>query len=239
MSESVKHGTAEITFPSMAESNGPIVIHNIENLYEVFNTLYVEYKNTYDTLRNPVIVPKNILPAQRMNIGRPYIKHGPNRNQFYTAQNYRMIQPQTPIPMSERKYRFDKNGKDQITDQLKIEIDDPVAAKEYSELIDNVKKLFADIDINNPETNTKILVKYQAKLIEYIRSINEFISKFEYLWNNENDHCQANCQLACQITCQLSCQNCDAVQCADYCNDCADCTGSDCHGGEGEGGPCQ
>ena len=69
MSESVMHGTVEITFPSKAEINGPIVINNIENLYEAFNTLYIEYMNTYDVLRNPVVIPKNILPSQRINVG--------------------------------------------------------------------------------------------------------------------------------------------------------------------------
>lgn len=172
------HGTVEITFPSKAEINGPIVINNIENLYEAFNTLYIEYMNTYDVLRNPVIIPKNILPSQRINVGGPYKKHMKKRSRgFYRVQNYRMIYPKTPILISDRKHRFDKNGKVQITSQLKIEINDLVAVKEYSELIDNIKKLFANIDINNPKIGTQILAKYQTKLIEYIRSINEFISK--------------------------------------------------------------
>lgn len=136
---------------------------------------------------------------------------------FYRVQNYRMIYPKTPILISDRKHRFDKNGKVQITSQLKIEINDLVAAKEYSELIDNIKKLFANIDITNPKIGTQILAKYQTKLIEYIRSINEFISKSEYIWNNEDDTCQLNCQVSCQIPCQISCQSCDTVQCADYC----------------------
>ena len=218
MSESVMHGTVEITFPSKAEINGPIVINNIENLYEAFNTLYIEYMNTYDVLHNPVIIPKNILPSQRINVGGRYKKHMKRRRRgFYYVQNYRMIYPKTPILISDRKHRFDKNGKVQITSQLKIEINDLVAAKEYSELIDNIKKLFANIDITNPKIGTQILAKYQTKLIEYIRSINEFISKSEYIWNNEDDTCQLNCQVSCQIPCQISCQSCDTVQCADYC----------------------
>lgn len=151
-------------------------------------------------------------------LGGPYKKHMKKRSRgFYRVQNYRMIYPKTPILISDRKHRFDKNGKVQITSQLKIEINDLVAVKEYSELIDNIKKLFANIDINNPKIGTQILAKYQTKLIEYIRSINEFISKSEYIWNNEDDTCQLNCQVSCQIPCQISCQSCDTVQCADYC----------------------
>ena len=228
------HGTVEITFPSKAEINGPIIINNIENLYETFNTLYIEYMNAYDVLRNPVIIPKSTLPPQRINVGGPYQKRTRHRKRrrTYTAQNYRIIYPQTPIPISDRKHRFDKNGKVQITSQLKIEINDLVAVKEYSELIDNIKKLFANIDINNPKIGTQILVKYQTKLIEYIRSINEFISKVEYIWNNKDDTCQINCQVSCQISCQVSCQSCDAGLCSDYCNDVCEYCDTRCDNGQ-------
>lgn len=115
---------------------------------------------------------------------------------------------------------------------MKIEINDLVAVKEYSELIDNIKKLFANIDINNPKIGTQILVKYQTKLIEYIRSINEFISKVEYIWNNKDDTCQINCQVSCQISCQVSCQSCDAGLCSDYCNDVCEYCDTRCDSGQ-------